>query len=196
MTAVAKITTVAIGGPIELQCRARNALFNGSDTGTISIYGNRKLQLVFSVQLFITSEKVLTSSSLSIVPPQIITDTLSQPVVVLVNETFTLTCNVTGYPVPNTTWSGPNGVLSVNNRVTITTRQIALNNGIISVESQLIVTNVLFSDGGDYICNVINAQGAFNKVIARLVVNGKLHIVYLLYECVCVCVLVSFSRAS
>ena len=40
VTAVAKITTVAIGGPIELQCRARNALFNGSDTGTISIYGN------------------------------------------------------------------------------------------------------------------------------------------------------------
>ena len=40
VTAVAKITTVAMGGPIELQCKAHNALFNGSDTGTISIYGN------------------------------------------------------------------------------------------------------------------------------------------------------------
>lgn len=40
VTAVAKITTVAMGGPIELQCKAHNVLFNGSDTGTISIYGN------------------------------------------------------------------------------------------------------------------------------------------------------------
>lgn len=52
--------------------------------------------------------------------------------------------------------------------------QIVLNNGVISVESQLTVTNAQFSDDGDYICNAINTQGVFNKMIATIVVNGEL----------------------
>ena len=74
---------------------------------------------------------------------------------VTAGQSFTLSCNATGYPVPNVEWT-LNGTSYIIN-VLVTT--ITLTEGLRSNTSVLVVNNAITNDTGIYRCiatNVVN----------------------------------------
>jgi len=72
---------------------------------------------------------------------------------VIAGESFNLTCNTTGYPVPTIEWR-QNGTSYTIRDPSVTT--IELKDGLRSNSSAIIITNAATSDAGLYQCVATN----------------------------------------
>lgn len=79
---------------------------------------------------------------------------------VLVGESVTLECGVSGHPHPRVSWTlGTGSPLPQDPRFTITS------------SGGLFIQNVTFSDQGQYNCNASNTEGSI-RATARIIVQG------------------------
>ena len=106
--------------------------------------------------------------SFCLVPPLI--QPSSDPIITLTEgDELTLLCTATGYPAPNISWSFPRGSYSETSNNTVT-----LDNGLQSVESQLVISDISKNDTGFYFCHAINAQGLDEHIIAQVNIGKRL----------------------
>lgn len=80
---------------------------------------------------------------------------------VLIGESVTLECGVSGHPHPHISWTlGTGSPLPQDPRFTITS------------SGGLFIQNVTFSDQGQYNCNASNSEGSI-QATARIIVQGE-----------------------
>lgn len=80
---------------------------------------------------------------------------------VLVGESVTLECGVSGHPHPRVSWTlGTGSPLPQDPRFAITS------------SGGLFIQNVTFSDQGQYNCNASNTEGSI-QATARIIVQGE-----------------------
>ena len=76
-----------------------------------------------------------------------------------VGETVTFTCNASGIPLPDITWSSDNdGTLAQDDRVTITNDVVDMMR-----QSQLTIMNLENNDFQNYTCTAQNEFGSDNE---------------------------------
>ena len=109
-----------------------------------------------------------------------------------VGEPITFTCNATGEPLPDITWSRDIGGVIMEQPGDIMITNITEG---ITRQSQLMLTNLLDSDFQNYTCNATNTFGSDSMTAlleSELLPFVCVRAVYVcvLYVCVCVCVCV------
>ena len=98
---------------------------------------------------------------------------------VVVDQSFSLSCNASGYPAPSVVWTLDNDVLTNNGSVITTDDSITLSNGLQYVNSVLTINSAIFDDEGVYMCSFSNDAGTSNLAIATVDIRG---ITYKLYN--------------
>ena len=97
-----------------------------------------------------------------------------------VEESVNFTCNATGEPLPDITWSRDIGGVIMEQPGDITITDVTDG---MTIQSQLMLTNLKQSDFQNYTCNATNTFGS-DSVTALL--GSKL--LPFVFVCVCVCV--------
>ena len=94
---------------------------------------------------------------------------------VVVDQSFSLSCNASGYPAPSVVWTLDNDVLTNNGSVITTDDSITLSNGLQYVNSVLTINSATFDDEGVYMCSFSNDAGTSNLTIATVDIRGIIY---------------------
>ncbi len=87
-------------------------------------------------------------------------------------ESISLSCNATGYPAPTIMWT-LNSVLITG---VTTSDHVALDNGLVFVNSYYTVNDASVQDGGSYMCLSTNDAGNTSLTVATINIQGLLYI--------------------
>ena len=124
---------------------------------------------------------VITYNYFLIVPPTVITPNGSRVVTDEGTDRFLVNCTAAGIPVPNITWSDPNGMeLPNDNNMRImvqplTTPQLMADDGftfLYHVTRTLEITNTNDINSGNYTCNADNGVLTADRDTVEVFVRG------------------------
>ncbi len=140
----------------EYECLVMNDA--GNETATVTLNGEVALFLL----LLFGTQPISTSLFLSFAVAPLILTFPEADNVTSIQDNITLTCNASGFPIPQISWThNMTGINGSDDRVSITEDQ-----GQRSVLSTLTVTRAMTNDSGQYECMVTSPVATYDQVLS------------------------------
>lgn len=148
------------------ECQASNELAQLKHAFAVSVDGKHEKYIVISLIPFY------------LCPDNTIFNTEFQVINVVIENNLTISCNITTHasdPVINWYHSGVR--LDTDTERVSASSSSSVRDGLTTLVSTLTISDVEVSDGGNYVCKVVNTYGSYNETISQVNVQGT----YILY---------------